>query len=190
MRKVKGFTLMEVIGVMAVIAIIASVATPRIFGAIQDAKVTAQVQEINKLKTAIAAYYKDTGRYPRHVPSHADELYHNLMVNPSAAPIAGWNGPYLEAELTNQIVRGGYQDVDYSNSSVYACDLDGNGVQDGTFAFYRFDGVSDSLAEKISNAVDQDGGVTSGDKSWKKAGRIRRYNGDHTSIVIACLARV
>ena len=108
----KGFTLMEMIGVMAVIAILAAVATPKIFEAIEDGKVSAYIAEANQLKLAAARYYKDTGTWPRHIPSHSDSRYHDLMVNDSdgnGTAINGWNGPYLEKELTNQITKGGYQ---------------------------------------------------------------------------------
>ena len=76
----RGFTLMEVIGVMAVIAIIAAVATPQIFQAIEDAKVTTLIQESNDLKANVARYYKDTGLWPRHIPSSSTDGQQQLMV--------------------------------------------------------------------------------------------------------------
>ncbi len=188
----KGFTLMEMIGVMAVIAILAAVATPKIFEAIEDGKVSAYIGEANQLKLAATRYYKDTGTWPRHIPSHADSRYHNLMVNDSngsGAPIKGWNGPYLDKELTNQITKGGYQDLLYTGDSNWNCDIDGDGNRDGSFLAYRADGISDELAKKISSIIDSDGDVTTGNKSWKAAGKVKRYgtNSDHGSILIYCL---
>ena len=187
-----GFTLMEMIGVMAVIAILAAVATPKIFDAIEDAQVSAYVGEANQLKTAAARYFKDTGQWPRHIPTHADSQYHNLMVNDAdgnGAPILGWDGPYLDKELTNQITKGGYQDVIYTNSTNYSCDVDGDGNRDGFFLVYRADSISDEMAKKISNIIDGDGTVTTGNKSWKAAGKVKRYgtNSDSTSILLYCL---
>ena len=183
---------MEVIGVLAVIAIIAAVATPQIFQAIQDAKVTALVQEANDLKAAVARYYKDTGTWPRHIPSNDNDHYRQLMRNSDSAgnEIPGWDGPYIEAELQNPITPGAYLDLQVTNNANYACDLDGDGNQDGTFIVYRVDGVSDDLAQDISNMLDKDGTETTGDTDWKKAGRVKRYGGTHASILLMCLARV
>lgn len=191
MRNVRGFTLMEVIGVMAVIAIIAAIATPQIFQAIEDARVTSLVQDTNQIRASVTRYYKDTGTWPRHIPSHAENRYKNLMINDNnGTPINGWDGPYLEQELRNPITPGGYVDVLVTSDSRYACDLDGDGTGDGQFLVYRVDGVSDEVARKVSNTIDQDGIEESGTTSWKTAGRVKRYNGNHASILLICLSRV
>jgi prepilin-type N-terminal cleavage/methylation domain-containing protein len=192
--KQQGFTLMEMIGVMAVIAILAAVASPKIFEAIEDAKVSAYIQEANSLKVAAAQHYKDTGRWPRHIPSHANSRYHDLLVNDSdgnGTAQKGWNGPYLEKEMTHQLVDGEYQDLQYTNDSNWNCDIDGDGNRDGSFLVYRTDQVSDELAKKISDIIDGDGDVTSGDGSWEKAGRVKRYgtNSDHAHILLYCIAQ-
>lgn len=191
-RNKKGFTLIEVVGVMAVIAIIASIAAPRIFSAIEDARVTTLVSQAKAIGVSVADFYKDTGKWPRHTPTSTDEKAHQLMVNKGSndLPINGWNGPYLEKEITNVISPGGYQDVVITNGSSYACDLDGNGTQDGRFIVYRVDGVPDSVAKKVSNIMDKDGDNDTGDTSWRKAGRVKRYDGTHTSILVFCLGRV
>jgi hypothetical protein len=46
------------------------------------------------------------------------------------------------------------------------------------------------VAEKVSNIIDGDGGVTSGTKAWQKAGKVRRYKGTSTSILEVCLASI
>ena len=183
---------MEVIGVLAVIAIIAAVATPQIFQAIQDAKVSSLVSEANDLKAAVARYYKDTGTWPRHIPSRTEDHYRQLMRNSDSSgnPISGWKGPYIEAELDNPITPGGYLDVIVTNNANYACDLDGDGNQDGTFITLRVDGVNDDIALSISQMLDKDSTVTTGDGDWRKAGRVKRYAGNHASILVMCLARV
>ena len=196
-KRESGFTLMEMIGVMAVIAILASAATPKIFEAIEDGKVTAYLAEANSIKLAAAEYYKDTGKWPRHIPSHSDSRYHNLMVNDangSGAIIKGWDGPYLERQLTHQLVEGGYQDLIVTSDANMACDIDGNGTRDGSFLVYRADNISDDIAKKISAIVDHDSDITSpsDNKSWKKAGKVKRYgvNSDHSHVLVYCLAQI
>ena len=191
-NKQSGFTLMEIIGVMAVIAIIAAVATPQIFQAIQDAKVSALTQKANELKATVARYYNDTGTWPRHIPSRSEGHYNQLMVNSDSSgnPILGWDGPYLDAELENPITPGAYMDLYVTNASQLACDLNGDGTQDGTFITWRVDRVTDEVAESVSNMLDRDGNVTTGNGDWKKAGRVKRYNGNHAHVLVLCLARV
>ncbi|MEM7218506.1 MAG: prepilin-type N-terminal cleavage/methylation domain-containing protein [Pseudomonadota bacterium] len=184
----RGFTLLELIGVMAVIAVLGAMATPRIFEAIEDSRVSALVAQANDLRSNVARFYKDTGTWPRHIPNHAQDRYHQLMVNigNNNQSIPGWKGPYLEQELEHPFTSTAYQDVMVTASTDYACDLDGNGTQDGKFMVYRVDQIDDSVAEKISDIFDKDAGTD----SWKTAGRVKRFRGNHASVLVICLARV
>lgn len=56
-----GFTLIEMIGVLAIIAILVSAVAPRIFEAIQDSKVTTVGTFVKTVDGAISQYYKDMG---------------------------------------------------------------------------------------------------------------------------------
>src|SRR5438034_7612165 len=58
--KAKGFTLIEMIGVLAVIAILASMLIPKIFEAINSARINNTVQSYNSVKTAVLDHY---GKY-------------------------------------------------------------------------------------------------------------------------------
>src|SRR5256885_6291884 len=56
----RGFTLIEMIGVLAVIAILASILTPKIFEAINSARINNTVKSYNAIKTAVMDHY---GKY-------------------------------------------------------------------------------------------------------------------------------
>ena len=193
MSKQRGFTLMEMIGVMAVIAILVSVATPMIFDAIRNAKVTAFVEDVNMIKGAVAQYYEDTGNFPTHIPSDNRDRNKRLMKNDSSSPVNGWDGPYLEKDLGNPFTEGAYAAVLVSSNANYQFDLDGDGSADTTnVAFIRVDQVSDEEAKAISDIFDNDGGVDSGSDAWNAGGRVKRYgvNSDHAHSLLIYISKV
>jgi len=60
-RAARGFTLIEMIGVLAVIAILAAVLIPKVFEAINNAKVNNAAMSVNSVKTAIMDHYAKYG---------------------------------------------------------------------------------------------------------------------------------
>lgn len=61
MKNEQGFTLIEMIGVIAVIAILASMVAPKIFSTIQDAKINALTSAVKTYGSAVTKYYADLG---------------------------------------------------------------------------------------------------------------------------------
>src|SRR5216117_1149408 len=61
--KFAAFTLIEMIGVLAVIAILASLLIPKILNAINDAKVNNTVLSYNTIKTATMEHYAKYGGF-------------------------------------------------------------------------------------------------------------------------------
>src|SRR5829696_4527544 len=57
----KAFTLIEMIGVLAVIAILAALLIPKIFEAINNARIANAAISVNTVKTAIADHYAKFG---------------------------------------------------------------------------------------------------------------------------------
>jgi prepilin-type N-terminal cleavage/methylation domain-containing protein len=62
-RQTSGFTLIEMIGVLAVIAILAALLLPKVFSAIADAKINNAVVSTETIKTACADHYGKYGRF-------------------------------------------------------------------------------------------------------------------------------
>lgn len=62
-NKRAAFTLIEMIGVLAVIAILASLLIPRVFNAIADAKINNTVVGAETVKTALADHYGKYGKF-------------------------------------------------------------------------------------------------------------------------------
>src|SRR5437868_12689144 len=59
-----GFTLIEMIGVLAVIAILAAVLIPKVFEAINNARVNNAAMTVNSVKTACIDHYAKFGSFP------------------------------------------------------------------------------------------------------------------------------
>ncbi len=85
-----GFTLIEMMVVVVVIALLGAMIGPTLFNKIQQAEETRVAQDIRVIESALKFYRLDNYRYP----SQARGL-ESLVTAPSAG--AGkWNGPYLE----------------------------------------------------------------------------------------------
>lgn len=86
-----GFTLLELLVAITIIAILAGVVTPMVFRNVDDAKVTAARSQIEALGLALDTYYLHCGAYP----GSADGLA-ALVAPPTGVACAGWRGPYLK----------------------------------------------------------------------------------------------
>ncbi len=61
-RSNSGFTLVEMIGVLAVMSVLSSMLVPRVFQAISDARVTQAAASYNSIKTGVSEYFGNYGR--------------------------------------------------------------------------------------------------------------------------------
>lgn len=89
MRRRAGFTLVEMLVVLAIIGSIVGLVGPRVLNYLSDSKVkTAQIQMEN-LGSALDLFYLDAGRYPT-----TEEGLGALVQRP--AGVSSWSGPYLK----------------------------------------------------------------------------------------------
>lgn len=143
-KTANGFTLIELIVVIAVIGILAAIIAPNAFKAIEKAKIARTSADMKTIKTSVLNYYADTGRWP--ACHYINTINSPLLTNDG---VVGWNGPYLEkiamSPLSRQPAVGGCPVFGYyyvwwnrSSSGTYSCyfDLDGDGTPEIT------DGIS------------------------------------------------
>jgi general secretion pathway protein G len=84
-----GFTLVEVLVVLAIMGLIMSLIGPRVLNYLSDAKVkTARIQ-VETLASAVELFFIDNGRYPLE-----SEGLEALVTRPSN--LRAWNGPYIK----------------------------------------------------------------------------------------------
>ena len=60
----RGFTLLEIVIAVAIVAIFAAAISPMVFKHLEDAKKTRAQNETESIATAVLSYYKDTGVWP------------------------------------------------------------------------------------------------------------------------------
>jgi prepilin-type N-terminal cleavage/methylation domain-containing protein len=104
-EKVKGFTLIELIVVIAIISVLAAIIAPNAFRAIEKAKVSQAVADYKAIKTANYALYSDTGSWSHSGFIFGDNRTDLLNDNHSWS---GWDGPYLDTSAGRHPWAGKY----------------------------------------------------------------------------------
>jgi len=75
MRQSKGFTLIELMVVMAIIATLMTIAVPRYFTSLENSRETTLRQSLAVMREALDHYYGDTGRYPDSIDQLVEQRY-------------------------------------------------------------------------------------------------------------------
>ena len=87
----KGFTLIEIMVVVAVIALLGAMIGPTLFNKVQQAEKTRVAQDIRAIESALKFYRLDNYRYP----TQGQGL--NALTNAPTGDEDRWNGPYLDS---------------------------------------------------------------------------------------------
>jgi len=87
-----GFTLLELLVVVAIIGLLAAFVGPRLFGNVSKSEITTAKAQIEAFSRALESYRLDTGKFPDTALG-----LQALVVRPPDTP--RWNGPYLQKEV-------------------------------------------------------------------------------------------
>lgn len=86
-----GFTLIELMVVMTVIALLISIAVPRYFHSIDNAKEATLKQSLSVMRDAIDKYYGDNERYPSSIQELVTKKYIRAVpVDPITETAESW----------------------------------------------------------------------------------------------------
>ena len=87
--KVSGCTLVELLGVLAILGMLAALVGPQVLNQLGGAKSKSAMIQISDLEQALELYKLDVGRFP-----NSGQGLEALVEQPASAK--GWNGPYLK----------------------------------------------------------------------------------------------
>jgi general secretion pathway protein G len=115
LRRTRGFTLIEIIVVITIMAIMAALIVPRVVGRTDDARIAAARQDIATLMNALKLYRLDNGRYPT-----TEQGLRALVEKPTVDPIpSNWkSGGYLDAPSVRKDPWG--NDYQYLNPGLHS----------------------------------------------------------------------
>lgn len=85
-RRLRAFTLLEMMAVVVIIAILAAVIGPKFFGQVNKAQTVRARKDIETLKQAVTLFKFHSNKFPTEL--------RDLVVEPD--DVRGWGGPYLE----------------------------------------------------------------------------------------------
>ena len=94
-----GFSLIELLVVLTIIALLGAVIGPQLIGNLSDAKSDTTKIQIEDFGAALDLFYLDNGRYPT-----TEEGLRALIFAP--ADLGAWDGPYLKKNTIPQDAWG------------------------------------------------------------------------------------
>ncbi|WP_345828065.1 type II secretion system major pseudopilin GspG [Erwinia sp. HDF1-3R] len=91
-RQQEGFTLLELLVVLMIIALLAGFVGPKLFSNVDQAKEKTALRQMRSFSDALSQYRLDTGAYP----SESQGL---KALTEKPDNVQNWNGPYLSQQI-------------------------------------------------------------------------------------------
>ena len=124
-RKISGFTLVELLVVLAILGMLAALVGPQVLNQLGGAKSKSAAIQIRDFEQALELYKLDLGRFPG-----SNEGLNALVRQPSSAK--GWNGPYLKKDDVPMDPWGNPYQYRVSGSTIDISSYGADGRQGGS----------------------------------------------------------
>ncbi|MEM7202065.1 MAG: prepilin-type N-terminal cleavage/methylation domain-containing protein [Planctomycetota bacterium] len=168
----EGFTLVEVIVVVAVLALLAGLVLPSVSSVTDDTKASKILATVDTLKKACDYHHTHTGALATETTTSTATRRHELSVEQRTA---GWKGPYLDHPLSRGDNPFNHHIIVYESFSSgggnapVGFDLLGSGTDSATGAgqYVMFYNIPEETAQAINDTLD--GGIRG---SWQTTGRV------------------
>jgi len=124
-KKSSGFTLVELLVVLAILGMLAALVGPQVLNQLGGAKSKSAAIQIRDFEQALELYKLDVGRFPS-----SNEGLNALVRQPSSAK--GWNGPYLKKDEVPMDPWGNPYQYRVSGSTIDISSYGADGRQGGS----------------------------------------------------------
>ncbi|MEW6073316.1 MAG: prepilin-type N-terminal cleavage/methylation domain-containing protein [Planctomycetota bacterium] len=167
----RGFSLLEIVIAVCVMAILAGVLVIRSGGILSSSKVSKTASLVNTLQTACTAFHADTGTMAY---EYSGSTAPNRQLSGTQS-MAGWKGPYLPEPLRTSGTNpfGGVAhlyNVVTANGWITGFDTDGDGTEDvtGKGNMLYLSGMEAGDAKSLNDVFDA--GLPG---AWEATGKVR-----------------
>lgn len=116
--RARGFTLLELLFVLIIVALLASIVGPMLVGSIGHARESTLKEDLFVLRKAIDDYYADNGKYPGELAMLVDKRY---LRGVPVDPVTERRDTWVAVRAGNDMGPGGIVDV-HSGSELAAND--------------------------------------------------------------------
>ncbi len=103
-RPKTGFTLVELLVVIVVLAVLAAIVLPKFMDSSARSKESALKSDLKLIRTAISLFQADIGKYPNSLSDLAESDVSKVKANDGTVVSSGdWHGPYLDSVITDPV---------------------------------------------------------------------------------------
>ena len=171
-RRLAGFTLVEIVVILAIIGMLAAVLTPQILGRMTTAQSASLLSTLKSLQTAATAHRTDMGRYPQKLrqlavaPTNGVEDSCGRVI--PGFTFSQWSGPYVDRDITSAGINIG--------GSIIADSLQrtpSTFSESGTLAITVSD-VDQAVADQVDRSMDGAVDYLNGSILWAQVGTTGR----------------
>jgi general secretion pathway protein G len=111
-RKDRGFTLIELMIVMTIIGILASIAAPNYQRSVIKAREAVLMEDLYQMRRAIDAYFADHTKYPESLDALVEAKYlREIPVDPFTRVKDSWEVVIPTPTEEGEVAEGGVEDV-------------------------------------------------------------------------------